>query len=150
MKPSLKWLRETGILILIVSLLFLPWYLDPSPEPGQSPAVTGIELISSNGWSMFVWIRVMAYGLILLAYAISRFSAHKWVGVIPFMAACLLFLYLHLVILLGDGMSRPVSSLEVFAGITALVGTTVNWVGLISLGAGMYFATRVTTTNLSK
>jgi hypothetical protein len=125
-----------GLLLLIVSFLFLPWYLDPSPEPGQSPGVTGVELIDSN-----TWIMVMAYGLILMAYGISRFSSRKWAGVIPFMAAFLLFLYLHISISIGSSLSRPVSSLESYGGVRALVGTRVNWGGLASLALGLYFAT---------
>lgn len=122
---------------LTVSLLFLPSYLDPVPETGQSPFVTGIEFIASG--SPLV---IMGHSFALLVYVISRFTIRQWASVILSVAAGLLYYFVHLGAtdtLGGLGPDRPTSSLESMV-VRTLVGARVNFVGLLVLAIGFYAA----------
>jgi hypothetical protein len=135
----LKWLREIGVCLLTSSLLFLPWYLDPSPADNQSPLITGSEFITSRSWSV-----IMAYGLTLVAFIISRFSTRKWIGFVPLGAAGLLYFLVHFTVstsmsgYYGIALDRHISSLESYGAVEALIGIPVNCIGLFTLLVGLF------------
>lgn len=133
----LKWLREAGILLLTISLLFLPWYLDPAPETGQSPFITGVEFLAAGSPLL-----IIGYGLALLAYVISRFTTRQWAGVLLLVTAAMAYWFLHLgatVSLPDAGVDRPSSSLETML-VETLVGARVNFLALLVLAVGFYAA----------
>ena len=132
----LKWLREVGILLLTLSLLFLPWYLDPEPEPGQSALITGIEFVASG--SLLV---VAGYMLSLLTYYTSRFTKREGTTFILFIVTGFLYYVVHVgatQALGGLGLGRPTSTAYLPA--RTLIGGQLNFVGLFALGVGMYAA----------
>ena len=132
---ALPWLREVGVFILTVSLLFLPWYLDPEPEPGQSAIVTGIEFLA--GGSLML---IAGYSFSLLAYFVSRFTSRKGIGFFLFVVASFLYFFLQ-----GGassslslfGLSRSTSSMGSML-IRTLIGGHANFVGLVALGIGLF------------
>lgn len=127
---ALRWLREMGLLLLIVSL-FLPWFLDPLPEPGRSPHVLGIEVLAHHTGTTVV------YTLALLSYGLSRFSTYKWAGAISLIAAWpFLFLLPFSAIMSFHNFDRPLSTVYEFQ-VSVLFGINAICIGFLALAIGL-------------
>lgn len=136
---SSYYLREIGLLLLTVSLLFLPWFQDPSPPEGRPALITGMEFISYG-----VWHIPLAYILALTAYSISKILRSKWVGVIPFIGVLLVYFNIF-INTYYTRFNPPGIPLDRWNGLmdkhfTLSVGMWVNWIGLFALLAGIYYA----------
>lgn len=135
--------REIGILMLTASLLFLPWFRDPSPPEGRPPLVAGMEFISHGTWYV-----ILAFATACLSYVVSRFSNRKWAGMIILVITWLLYFYIHLVYgVIGirhapDSTTLGRGHVEAEVVLPAVIGMWVNWLGLIFLTAGVYLAER--------
>lgn len=139
MRLSSIW-REVGVLLLSVSLILLPWFLDRSPSAEIGPRITGVELVTHNGWPL-----ILGYASVWLSYGISRFSNKKWVGMIFLVAAWILYVYIQAAFTSFGGrfvesLNRGSTSFDLTY--PALAGVWVNWLGLISLTLGLFLAER--------
>jgi hypothetical protein len=137
----LKWHREAGILILTVSLLFLPWFRDLSPPSGRPPVITGMEFITYGSWAV-----ILAYSFIWAAYAASRLTTYKRFGVIALIVSALLYLYVlsaMLAPLRGDAPGIPLDKYTVSfldKSFPPMIGTWVNLASLFIIAAGLFSA----------
>jgi hypothetical protein len=143
MSYLLRWLREAGILICTVSLLFLPWFYDTFPFPDLSPVVMGTEFL-------VVRSPVVIGGFISLwlAYLLSRFAPYKWPAALLFFVGFLLYhwVYVALVLIGGrwDPYGIPLGRFGFYQdkNFELLIGGWSNIVGVLLLFAGLFLAER--------
>lgn len=131
----LSLLCEAAVLLWTASLLLLPWFRDPSPPAGISPHINAGELIAHGYHGVIV-----AYLLALLAYALARFGPWKPAGMIPLLAAGLVYLSvsnLGFEVMTTNLPSRSLSSIEALNGFPPAVGVIADGFGVITLALGL-------------
>lgn len=135
--------REAGVLLLTISLFFLPWFRDNYPPAGRSPVITGVEFLTYGAWPI-----ILAYAAAWLSYIVSKFSNWKWAGMIILLMTWFVYLYLHLIFTVIGFRHNPAgiplerTHLEAEVRYPAMIGMWVNWLGLIFLAVGLYLAER--------
>jgi hypothetical protein len=135
---SFRWLREVGILLLTISLLFLPWFRDPYPLESRTAIIMGREFISYGAWAV-LW----PFACFWLAYLLSRLSSRQWLALFPLIIAVLLYLYVHALIFAPNRfnpMGLPLNRWNHLSDkqFDLLWGGWVNGLGVLLLVTGMY------------
>lgn len=138
MSHSLRWLREAGILICTISLLFLPWFYDASPPNGLSSIVMGTEFLAIRSTAV-----IGGFICLWLAYLASRFAPYKRWAALLFLIGFLLYGWVYLWLLWfpsrGDIPGIHLGRFPSFYDKTLdpLIGSWVNIVGILILLAGL-------------
>src|SRR5690606_1519117 len=108
---------------------------DPSPPAGISPHISAAELMAHGYHGV-----TFAYLLALLAYALVRCGPWKPAGMIPLLAAGLVYLSMNNLgfeVMTTNLPSRSLSSIEALGGFPATVGIIANGFGVITLALGL-------------
>jgi hypothetical protein len=139
MSHLLRWLREAGILICTISLLFLPWFYDTFPYYDLSPIVMGTEFLAVRSP-----VVIGAIICLWFAYLVSRFTSYKWQAAVPFFVGALLYHYV-LGFLVGGRWDPPGIPLGRFGfnqdkNFELLIGGWLNIVGVFLLFIGLTHA----------
>ena len=134
----LRWLREAGILICTISLLFLPWFYDANPLNGLSPIVMGTEFLAVRST-----VVIGGFICLCLAYLASRFAPYRWWAALLFLIGFLLYFWTYLMLVYlpmrGNTPGIPLGRFPTFYDKTfeLLIGGWLNIVGILLLLAGL-------------
>lgn len=139
MSYLVRWLREAGILLCTISLLFLPWFHDPYPSGDTSPIVMGTEFLKVRSP-----VIIGAFICLWLAYLVSRFASNKWSAALPFFIGVLLYHWAYFSLLFvpdrSDPWGIPLGRVVSYPGDRTyylLVGGWLNILGVLLLLAGL-------------
>lgn len=133
----LRWLREAGIFICTISLLFLPWFYDDYPLNGLSPLVMGTEFLAVRSTAI-----IGGFSCLWLSYLFSRFTPLKWPTALLFLVGFLLYDWVYLSLLYLPARAGipgvPLGRLSYWdQNFDLLIGGWLNIVGILLLLAGL-------------
>jgi hypothetical protein len=152
---SRRWLREIGILLLIYSLLFLPWFQNNGRHTSRFAneelhiTIMGWEFITDpqGDLDIFRLNVILMYSFFSLAYVSSRFLPAKWdwLALLPFLMAVILFISIIFYFAFFIRSFRGTHPFYI-GGILPDAGVWLNGMAIILLLAGIV----LTQTNRSR